>query len=125
VELRVRHHDDCARIELARGEIARAWQLAGAIDHALRGAGFARVLLDAEGYRSGALNEVLVQIETTTTPSAALPSYEVAGFHGDIAVLRRMTPEQARMHTAPLRNAGFRYVAVDLRDAGARSADRR
>lgn len=55
-EFRVRHHGDCARVELAPGELAdgaaRAAELAGAV----RAAGFERVLLDAEGYRRGALN---------------------------------------------------------------------
>lgn len=55
-EFRVRHHGDCARVELAPGELAegaaRAAELAGAV----RAAGFGRVLLDAEGYRRGALN---------------------------------------------------------------------
>jgi pyridinium-3,5-biscarboxylic acid mononucleotide sulfurtransferase len=118
IELRVRHHDDCARIELAASELPDAWRRAAAIDASLRAAGFSRVLLDAEGYRRGALNEVLVHLGTgTTQPSAALPPHDVAGFHGDIAVVRNATPEHARAHAAALRGAGFRYVAVDLRDA--------
>jgi len=55
-EFRVRHHGDCARVELAPGELAagaaRAAELAGAV----RAAGFGRVLLDVDGYRRGALN---------------------------------------------------------------------
>jgi uncharacterized protein len=118
VELRVRHHADCARIELDPSELPRAWQLARPLHSALRDAGFTRVLLDAEGYRRGALNEVLVRIaETAPISTASLPPHAVAGFHRDIAVVLDATPEDARAHAAALRSAGFRYVAVDLGEA--------
>jgi hypothetical protein len=117
-ELRVRHHQDCARIELAPSELPRAWRLAMSVNGALREAGFPRVLLDAEGYRRGALNEVLVRIRDASRSSRALlPPHDVAGFHGDIAVVLDATPEHARAHAAALRSAGFRYVAVDLGEA--------
>jgi pyridinium-3,5-biscarboxylic acid mononucleotide sulfurtransferase len=121
-ELRVRHHQDCARIELALAELARAWELAILLDGALRQAGFPRVLLDAEGYRRGALNEALVHLGNAPKSSAALPPHEVAGLHRDIAVVRDATPERARVHATALRRAGFRYVAVDLAAAAARDA---
>lgn len=59
VEFRVRHHGDAARLELAPAELPRAVELAHALARGLAGAGFGRVLLDVEGYRSGALNEAL------------------------------------------------------------------
>lgn len=64
-EFRVRHHGDCARVEIARAELARAAARADAIASSLADAGFERVLLDVEGYRRGALNEglPLVQLE--------------------------------------------------------------
>ena len=115
VELRVRHHDDCARIELIPADIVRAWSVAERLDGALRDAGFRRVLLDVDGYRRGALNEALVQLQSTgTAPSPALPAHDVAGFHRDIAVVRDATPQVARVRAGALRAAGFRYVAVDL-----------
>jgi uncharacterized protein len=57
--LRVRHHDDVARVELARDEMARALdpEIADAIDRALRALGFRFVTLDLKGYRLGSLNE--------------------------------------------------------------------
>ncbi len=58
-EFRVRHHGDAARVEVAPAEIANAIALARTITHGLRATGFARVLLDVEGYRRGALNEPL------------------------------------------------------------------
>jgi uncharacterized protein len=61
VELRVRHHGDLARIELARTELSRAltMEMLGAITAALKQAGFHFVTLDCEGFRSGAMNEIL------------------------------------------------------------------
>lgn len=61
-ELRVRHHGDVARIEVAPGELdAAAGAVAGEVQY-LRSLGFQRILLDVEGYRRGALNEGLVQL---------------------------------------------------------------
>lgn len=59
VEFRVRHHGDCARVELAPAELDAGVTRAAAIADVVRRAGFARVLLDVEGYRRGALNEAL------------------------------------------------------------------
>lgn len=60
-ELRVRHHGKLARVEIARGEMARALtlEMLGAIDAALRQAGFQYVTLDCAGFRSGSLNAIL------------------------------------------------------------------
>lgn len=60
---RVRHHGDAARVEVHAGEMERAVARATAITRALRAAGFARVLLDAEGFRSGSLNEGLAVVQ--------------------------------------------------------------
>jgi uncharacterized protein len=58
---RVRHHDDLARIEIARDEMARALEpeTAAAIVGALKAAGYKYVSLDLQGYRMGSLNEGL------------------------------------------------------------------
>jgi len=60
--LRVRHHGDVARLELAPDEMARALDpdIASAIDRALRALGFRYVALDLKGYRLGSLNEGVV-----------------------------------------------------------------
>jgi uncharacterized protein len=57
--VRVRHHDEIARVELGRDEMARAVDpaVATAIDRALRALGFRFVTLDLKGYRLGSLNE--------------------------------------------------------------------
>jgi uncharacterized protein len=57
--LRVRHHGEVARIELAREDMARALEpaVALAIDGVVRDAGFRFAALDLRGYRRGSLNE--------------------------------------------------------------------
>jgi uncharacterized protein len=58
---RVRHHDELARIEIAREEMPRALdpEVAASIARALKAIGYRYVALDVEGYRTGSLNEVL------------------------------------------------------------------
>src|SRR5882762_6731765 len=58
---RVRHHDDLARIEIARDEMPRALEpaIADAIVRGLKTAGYRYVSLDLQGYRTGSLNEGL------------------------------------------------------------------
>jgi uncharacterized protein len=59
--LRVRHHGDVARIEIAREEMARLLdpEIARAIDVKVRALGFRYVAVDLRGYRLGSLNEGL------------------------------------------------------------------
>lgn len=59
LDFRVRHHGSCARLEIHPSEAARVPLLRAEILTAVRAAGFARVVLDLEGYRRGALNEGL------------------------------------------------------------------
>lgn len=67
---RVRHHDELARIELARNELARALEpdTSAAIVRELKAAGYRYVTIDLQGYRTGSLNEGLV-----LTPAPAEP----------------------------------------------------
>ena len=59
---RVRHHDEVARIEIARDEMARALdpELSASIVRALKALGYRYVSLDLQGYRTGSLNEGLL-----------------------------------------------------------------
>lgn len=61
MRVRVRHHGDLARIEIAREDLARALTLPmfDAITNALRPIGFLYVTIDTQGYRSGSMNDVL------------------------------------------------------------------
>jgi len=57
-DLRVRHHGDLARVELAAGSLD-TWLAAAnlrSLVRAVRGAGFDRVSVDLKGFRSGSLN---------------------------------------------------------------------
>ena len=60
-ELRVRHHGELARVELAREELPRAltMEMMDAITTAIKQAGFKYVTLDCAGFRSGSMNTVL------------------------------------------------------------------
>ena len=60
-ELRVRHHGELARVEIARQELPRAltMEMMDAITAALKQAGFKYVTLDCSGFRSGSMNAVL------------------------------------------------------------------
>ncbi len=60
-EFRVRHHDSLVRLEIAPAEMARALRVEVVEDLArrFRELGFKYVTLDLQGYRSGAMNEIL------------------------------------------------------------------
>jgi pyridinium-3,5-biscarboxylic acid mononucleotide sulfurtransferase len=58
--VRVRYHDDVARLELGEEEYDRvARELRQKVVSRVKEAGFAYVALDLQGYRTGAMNEVL------------------------------------------------------------------
>ena len=70
-QVRVRHHGDLARIEIARNNLAAALSL-NVLDQmtsALKAIGFKYVTLDTEGYRSGSMNDVL-PVSVLTAASA-------------------------------------------------------
>jgi pyridinium-3,5-biscarboxylic acid mononucleotide sulfurtransferase len=58
---RVRHHEELARIEVGRDEMARALDpdIRAAMASRLKGIGYRYVSLDLEGYRTGSLNDGL------------------------------------------------------------------
>jgi pyridinium-3,5-biscarboxylic acid mononucleotide sulfurtransferase len=60
-QFRVRLHDKLARVEIAPGEMTRAFEpeVASQISARLKAAGFTYVALDLEGYRQGSLNEAI------------------------------------------------------------------
>ncbi len=131
-EFRVRHHGDCARVEIAPEELHDGVRRAAALGSAVRAAGFARVLLDAEGYRRGALNEALrlVTLEAGRRGSiqravvllraggVALRGASAAGAGRDILAVVVDPAELPRVRAvAPaLRELGFRYVGAELED---------
>jgi uncharacterized protein len=61
--VRVRFHDDVARLELGEDEYRRVVdELREAVVEKVKQAGFAYVALDLQGYRTGAMNEVLDKV---------------------------------------------------------------
>ena len=60
-QVRVRHHGDLARIEIAYRDLPRALNLTvlEAITAAIKPLGFLYVTIDTQGYRSGSMNDVL------------------------------------------------------------------
>lgn len=60
--VRIRHHGDIARIEVGTEEIGRLLEekTRTSITMALRQAGYAYITLDLQGYRTGSLNETLI-----------------------------------------------------------------
>lgn len=66
-QVRVRDHGEVARIEVGPDELPRLLdpELRRAVVKAFKEAGWAYVALDLEGYRSGAMNEVLSSTEKT------------------------------------------------------------
>jgi uncharacterized protein len=59
LDLRVRHYDDTARLEVPVSEFARVLDQRSAVVDAVRSVGYRYVTLDLEGLRSGNLNQAL------------------------------------------------------------------
>ena len=64
-QTRVRHHGEIARIEIAREEMpgALTLEMFERLSREFKRIGFRFVAIDVDGYRTGALNEVLTQIK--------------------------------------------------------------
>jgi uncharacterized protein len=58
-QFRVRSHGDLARIEFSVNDLDHAWNQRDIIKSICKNAGFAYVTVDLDGYRTGAMNEVL------------------------------------------------------------------
>ncbi|RFU70128.1 ATP-dependent sacrificial sulfur transferase LarE [Peribacillus saganii] len=58
-QVRVRHHDKIARIEVIPEDMTRVLEHHEEIDKAFKSYGFSYVTMDLKGYRSGSMNEVL------------------------------------------------------------------
>lgn len=71
-QVRVRHHGDVARVEIARPELSRAlsMDMLDRITAALRSCGFLYITLDTQGYRSGSMNDMLPASSITSAPKA-------------------------------------------------------
>ena len=61
-QFRVRHHEEVARIELTVAELPRALELRERIEAGVKAAGYRYVAVDLGGFRSGSLNEGLIDV---------------------------------------------------------------
>ena len=59
-QFRVRHHEEVARIELVADELPRALELRDSIQDRVKAVGYRFVAVDLGGFRSGSLNEGLI-----------------------------------------------------------------
>lgn len=62
LQFRVRHHDSVARIEIPPDEFSRIVDARESITAQMKQLGYKFVSLDLDGFRSGSMNELLVQI---------------------------------------------------------------
>ena len=63
-QFRVRHHNNLARVEVAPEEMESLFRQGETVYQRLKDIGYQYIAMDLKGYRSGSMNEVLVQIET-------------------------------------------------------------
>ena len=61
-QFRVRHHEEVARIELVASELPRALELRAEVERRVKDAGYRYVAVDLGGFRSGSLNEGLIDV---------------------------------------------------------------
>jgi uncharacterized protein len=71
-QIRVRHHDKIARIEVMPSEIQKVIEMREQIFAKLTSLGFTYVTLDLQGYRTGSMNEVLSADTKAKVKEAAL-----------------------------------------------------
>ena len=135
--IRVRHHDDVARIELPPGDLARLVSdrsLRNRLGAALLDLGYARVTADLRGFRSGSLNEVLKGTGGGAGDPASAVRRAASGLGlepcesdetGQVLWMRLPDEVVDRLAEDSLRSAlvaagesaGARYVALDLTPA--------
>jgi uncharacterized protein len=61
-QFRVRHHEDVARLELLPAEFARALEIHNTLQARIRECGYKYVAVDLGGFRSGSLNEGVINL---------------------------------------------------------------
>ena len=73
-QLRVRHHEDVARLELAADELPRAVAQREEVERRVKAVGYRYVTLDLGGFRSGSLNDALIDVVQVFEPAAGAAS---------------------------------------------------
>lgn len=70
-QFRVRHHEEVARIELVAAELPRALELRDEVQKRIKATGYRYVAVDLGGFRSGSLNEGLIDVVQVFDGAAA------------------------------------------------------
>ena len=61
-QYRVRHHEDVARLEISEDELDQALAMRKELEERIRECGYRFVALDLAGFRSGSMNEGLIEV---------------------------------------------------------------
>ena len=71
-QFRVRHHEEVARLELVADELPRALAQRKELERRVKAAGYRYVAVDLGGFRSGSLNDALIDVVQVVEPPAAV-----------------------------------------------------
>lgn len=117
-QVRVRHHGELARVEIARADLPQALDLA-MLDHitdAVRAAGFLYVTLDTQGYRSGSMNDVLPisAIEGSRPAAERIESELVLGREETVTVLETAVDDSTPEVLAYMAERALASGALDV-----------
>ena len=130
-ELRVRHHDVIARIELdveSLESLLQNTRVKAELVKELRAAGYEKVTIDLRGFRTGSMNETLLSIDPDSNPGEhhwhrAVAEFGIDGSFGHrdrmlvfaVPAAQFTTLVEHRAAIAErLGSFGFNYIAVDL-----------
>ncbi len=62
-QFRIRSHDNLARLEFIPSEMDKAWEIKSQLEDICKKSGFNYIAIDLTGYRTGAMNEVLSDLD--------------------------------------------------------------
>lgn len=71
-QFRVRHHEEVARLELTAEELPRAVTMRAEVERRIKAAGYRYVAVDLGGFRSGSLNDGLIDVVQVVEPPATV-----------------------------------------------------
>lgn len=113
--VRVRHHGELARVEIARADLSKALDLSmlDKITPAVRSAGFLYVTLDTQGYRSGSMNDVLPVSAMATAERASRQETRESG-EQTIAVLETAVDDSTPEVLAYMAERALAAGALDV-----------
>jgi glycerophosphoryl diester phosphodiesterase len=105
-QMRVRHHEDIARIEVPEEEMETLFQNRERIVTKLKELGYAYVTMDLQGYRTGSMNETLDR----SSKEKYMPPIEIVCHKG----ANEYAPENTFAAAQLCVNWGMDYVEIDV-----------